>query len=432
MIRGTNGFVSRSRHFMNNTDFPKPQQQHPRRTLVLLMVLMAMAQLDRQILSITLEQIGTEFSLSDTQLGLLSGLVFALAFCLVGFPVAALVTRVSRRRIIAGSVLIWSGMTVLASTAQSFAVLLVARIGVGAGEAGSVAPAHSLISDLYPPERRTSAMSVFASGSNLGVLLAFLVGGVVGQIYGWRVAFLVAGVPGVILAIVLARSLPDLRPQKRPEADVFARTLGLIRQDSGLRFLLAAMAITGIVTFGGLSWTATFLIRSYGFSQLQTGLLMAGVVGIGGAAGTLFIGFLADRLGHRDQRWRLRLVALVIVFGKPLAFVFLLGPGGLIGMAAFVAGALFANAFWGPTFAYAHSRVPADCRPMITVILLFLFNLIGVGLGPTLVGILSDAWTTQSETGLGWGLAVAQALGVLGAWFYWRAAACAMSPQNET
>lgn len=396
---------------------------------MLLMVLMAMAQLDRQILAITLEQIGTEFSLSDTQLGLLSGLVFAAAFCLFGFPVAVLVTRVSRRRIIAGSVLIWSGMTLLASMAQSFAMLLAARIGVGAGEAGSVAPAHSLISDLYPPERRTSAMSVFAAGSNLGVLLAFLVGGVVGQIYGWRVAFLVAGLPGLVLAIVLARTLPDLRPQGRPEAAVLARTLGLIRQDAGLRFLLAAMAITGIVTFGGLSWTATFLIRSYGFSQLQTGLLMAGLVGVGGAFGTLFTGYLADRLGQRDARWRLRLVALVIAISKPLAFVFLLGPGGMIGVLAFASGALFANAFWGPTFAYAHSRVPPDCRPMITVILLFLFNLIGVGVGPTMVGILSDAWTTETETGLGWALAVAQGLGLLGAWLYWRTASVAASEQ---
>lgn len=400
------------------SDRPKPKA---RQTLLLLMALMAVAHLDRQILGITLDQIGSEFDLSDTQLGMLSGLIFALAFCLFGFPAAVLAARFSRRVVISGSAMIWSGMTILTAGAHSFSALVLARIGVGAGEAGSVAPAHSLISDLYPPERRASAMSIFATGTNIGVLLAFLIGGVVGQLYGWRAAFLAAGVPGLVLAALLAWKLHEPRKSASVPERIFGESLALMRADKGLHDITIAMALTGIVTFGTLSWGPTFVIRGYELSQAQTGLILALAVGIGGAIGTILSGLVADRLGARDRRWRLRFVSLAVLAGKPFTLYFLLWGEGSLGLAAMSVGALVGNVFWGPTFAYAHDRVPVHCRPMITAFLLFMFNLVGVGIGPTAIGALSDLFTSGPQ-GLGTALACSHVLGVMGAWLYWRAA----------
>lgn len=189
-------------------------QDNARRTLFLLWGVFAIAQLDRQIFSLSLDAISTEFGLSDWQLGLLSGFAFALVFVLVGFPVAALCARYNRRNIVSTSVFVWSSFIIAMAFAQSFVALFMARVGIGAGEAGAVAPAHSIISDLFPERKRASALSTFATGANFGILLAALIGGVIGQFYGWRVAFVVAGFPASLSQFCCIATAQSRRVQR--------------------------------------------------------------------------------------------------------------------------------------------------------------------------------------------------------------------------
>lgn len=393
------------------------------RTLLLLFCLMTVAQLDRQILSLQLDQIGQEFALSDTQLGMLSGVAFAVVFVLCGFPVARLAATGSRRRLIAGAAMVWSLFTVLTAGAQGFGHLLLARIGVAVGESGSVAPAHSVISDTYGEEQRTSAMAIFAAGANVGVMLAFLIGGIIGQLYGWRAAFVCAGLPGLVLAGVFWRYGPA-ESSERPVATtavLIRETWAVLRCHRGLWHALWGMALTGIVTFGALSWTPTFLLRSHDMTLAQVGIFLAGTAGIIGGAGTVLSGRLADRLGRSHPARRLSVVLWAILGAKPLIAIFLMTPERTVALAAMMGSASVAAAFWGPTFAYAHAQVPPHLRPMTTAIFLFLFNLVGLGLGPTLVGALSDGLAAQ---GVGRPLASAllamHLFGLWGAWHYWQ------------
>ena len=398
----------------------------PHYTLVVLMVIFAVNNLDRHILSITLNQIGAEFSLSDTQLGLLSGLMFAVVYVLFGFPVARLAAHGNRRNIIAVSVAIWSTLTIAMAGAQNFVQLALARLGVGIGEAGAVAPAHSMISDIYPEEKRTSAMATFVSGANIGVLLAFLVGGIGGQFLGWRWAFVIAGIPGLLLALVLWRTVVEPKREKAWPTDaenrsLFVDTLKTIWNDKGLFHAMVGISIVGIVTFGALAWNPTFIIRTHELTQAQTGIFLALTIGIGGGLGTWLSGKLADYWGKRNPGWRVGIVVAVILISKPFIMGFLLFDNRAMALASFVGSAVIASVFWGPTFAHLHSSVAPQMRPMATAIFLFCFNLVGVGIGPTLIGVLSDTiYAGAGIRSLAYALLTIQIAGLLAAWHYWQ------------
>ena len=394
--------------------------------LGVLTAIFAVNQLDRNILAVTLDQIGAEFALTDTQLGLLSGALFAIVYALFGFPVAGLAARGSRRTIISAATVVWSSLTIAMGFAQTFAQLALARLGVGIGEAGAVAPAHSMISDLYPPQKRTSAMATFAAGANIGVLLAFLVGGVVGQALGWRWAFVIAGLPGLVLALLLRFTVAephranDAAPVRRES--LFLLTWQTIRNDTGLFHALCGLAVTGVVTFGALAWTATFIIRAHGLSQAHTGLFLALGVGIFGGIGTWAGGAIADRLGADNPRWRLGVVIAAILIAKPFAIGFLLSPSTGAALACLMVSGSLAAVFWGPTYAFLHARVEPHMRPMATAIYLFVFNIAGVGIGPTIIGLASDTlFAGQGAWSLGYAILLVQLAGAWGAWHYWRA-----------
>ena len=396
-------------------------------TLTLLVAIFAVHQLDRNVLGILLDQIGGEFSLSDTQLGLLSGAVFIAVYVVFGFPIAKLAAKGNKRNIIAVSTAVWSSLTVAMAGAQSFTQLALARLGVGIGEAGAVVPAHSMISDLYPPERQTSAMATFVVGANIGVLLAFLIGGVAGQFLGWRWAFVIAGMPGLVLALLLWVTV------KEPVREVTARdddvsgsllvaTLKTIWSDTGLRHAMFGLSITGVVTFGALAWNAAFIMRAHELSQAQTGIFLALTIGILGGLGTWTSGIIADRLGARNPRWRLGVVVCAILLAKPLVAGFLLLDDTRLALICLAVAVIFAAVYWGPTFAFLHGRVPVQMRPMATAIFMFAFNAIGVGLGPLLVGLASDTlYVGFGARSIGYGLLTVQFAGVWGAWHYWQA-----------
>ena len=198
-------------------------------TLAMLVIIYASSHVDRQIMSILAESIKLELDLSDTQLGFLIGLSFALFYATLGIPIAMLADRYSRRNIIGISVIVWSGMTALCGLAGNYLQLALARIGVGIGEAGSSPPSHSMISDLYPPEKRATAMGIYAAGINIGILLGFLVGGWIDEWYGWRVAFFVVGLPGVILGVLMFLTVkePARSQPPKPLTAIFSARCGI-------------------------------------------------------------------------------------------------------------------------------------------------------------------------------------------------------------
>lgn len=396
-------------------------------TLVILAAIFAVHQLDRNILGILLDQIGSEFALSDTQLGLLSGAVFIAIYVVFGFPVAKLASRGNKRNIIAVSAAVWSTLTIAMAGAQNFTQLALARLGVGIGEAGAVVPAHSMISDLYPPERRTSAMSTFVVGANIGVLLAFLIGGIAGQYLGWRWAFVIAGIPGLALALLMWLTVEEpVREVATGDDDVsgslFVATLKCIWKDRGLRHAMLGLSITGVVTFGALAWNAVFIMRAHELSQVQTGVFLALAIGILGGLGTWTSGVIADRLGARNPRWRLGVVVCAILLAKPPVMGFLMFGDTRLALVCLALAVILAAVYWGPTFAFLHGRVSVRMRPMATAIFMFAFNAIGVGLGPLLVGLASDMLFAGFGTrSIGYGLVLVQFAGIWGAWHYWQA-----------
>lgn len=397
----------------------------PAVTLGLLTAVFAVSHLDRQIVSISLNAIGQEFTLNDTQLGLLSGLLFAVFFVVFSLPAAHYAAYRNRRPLISIAVALWSGLTMAAAGAQSFIHLAFTRIGVAIGEAGAVAPAHAMICDLYPEKRRISALATFVSGANIGLLLAFAIGGLIGQFWGWRWAFLVAGIPGLFLALALWRFADE---PNRPAPDnplgggaLLRQTLGRIWRDRSLLHALLGLSLTGIITHGALAWNPAFIIRVHELNVAQTGLLMAMFIGVGGAIGTIIGGRLADRLGARDARWRMGIVMLSILIAKPFALVFLLSENTTLALAAFAFSASLGGIFWAPTFAHAYQRLPSPMRPMATAIFLFAFNIIGLGIGPTIAGLLSDMMAASAgPRSLGYALAIVQVAGLWALWHYWQ------------
>jgi len=398
----------------------------PRRfVLVLLIAMLAVNQMDRTILAILLDDIGTEFSLSDTQLGLLSGGIFIIVYAGFGFPIAKLSARFNRRNIIAISMGVASALTLTVAAAQTFWQLMLARFGVGIGEGGAVVPAHSMISDMFPPDKRTSAMASFVTGANLGVLLAFLVGGIAGELLGWRWAFIIAGVPGLLLAIVMMRTVKE--PARETSDDMarehlLRRTFATIWADRGLRHALIGVSLASVLTHAGLAWNATYIIRAHGLSLAQTGIYLALSAGILGGLITWQSGQLADRYGASNPRFRIGMVVVALVLGKPFAAAFALVDSTLVALVCLLVPIALAAVFWGPTFAFVHGRVTPVMRPMATAIFMFAFSVVGVGVGPTLIGLLSDAFaSTAGDRSLGWAIVIIQTIGLWGAWHYWLA-----------
>ena len=288
--------------------------------LFLLMMAYTANYVDRQILAILMQPIKLELGLSDTQLGFLSGLTFAIFYATLGVPIAMWADRSNRRNIVALALTIFSGMTVVCGFVTSFAQLALARIGVGVGEAGSSPPSHSMIADMFPPEKRASAMGVYSLGINLGILIGFLVGGWVSQWYGWRVAFFLVGAPGLIIALLVRFTLKEpsrgaadgLTEQGGMPAPAVGAVFRLLWSQKSFRHLSFATALAALGGYAGVNWLPAFLARSFQMSGGEIGTWLALIIGISGGAGTFLTGYLADRFGKRDVRWNLWVVAIIL------------------------------------------------------------------------------------------------------------------------
>jgi MFS family permease len=360
--------------------------------LALLVVVYIFNFIDRQILSIVAPLIQKEFAFNDAWLGMLTGPVFALFYTFVGIPIARWADVGVRRSIIALALLIWSGMTALTGFAQSFLHLALARIGVGVGEAGCSPPAHSLISDLFPLERRGTALAIYSLGIPIGGAIGTALGGWLGQTYGWRTAFLALGIPGVLLALIVRFTLREpprtqAAPARRESIpDVFRFMLGL----PSFRFLCAGASLHAFYGYGAAGFIPVFLIRVHGMTVAEVGAWLGAIALITGTLGTFLGGAIGDRLSGKDARWYMRVPAIASLIGVPFTFLFYLWPDARTAILLSVPAAVLGPFYLGPTFAMTQSLAKPHMRAVASSVLLFIINLIGLGAGPVFVGVLSD------------------------------------------
>lgn len=373
-----------------------------RRMLLILLIVFAVSYMDRQLLAILIDPIKSELGISDSSAGFLYGFTFAVFYSLLGIPVARLADRSNRSRIVLVSLVLFSAMTAVSAGAVTYWQLLLARIGVGVGEAGTSPPSHSIIADLYPLERRSTAMAIFALGPHVGVLLGFLIAGFLGQWLGWRAVFLFAGVIGLVVALVAARVIEEPRRMGAQSATQPPSSIDALRtllRSHALRQLLIGGSVVNMAVAALVAWLPALMMRSYGLSLSATGVLLALVLGVLGGCGTLFGGWLADRHGARDPSWRVRCIVVVLLVCAACWTVAITAGNAGIALAALAAAGSLIAFHVGPSFAMVQSLAPPHIRAFAAAALLFAANLIGLGVGPLAVGLISDAWHSQYGTG---------------------------------
>lgn len=373
----------------------------PHLALFLLTIVYAFNFIDRQILVILQEPIKQDMGLSDTQLGLLSGFSFALVYVLAGIPIAYLADRGNRRTIIAIALTVWSGMTAISGLAQNYTHLLLARIGVGLGEAGGSPPSHSMISDYYAPEHRGKAMSFYSTGIYIGILFGFALGGILADELGWRMAFFVVGIPGVLFAGVLMLLLKepvrgnwDVGADKNAKAS-FKETLSFLMTRKSFWFAALGTAMMSYKSYGNGNFMPSFLYRLHDMSLSEIGFTLALVSGVAGAVGTFMGGVLADKLGAKDKRWYLWTPMSGAIIALPLGIYVLLTLNTQSLVIALIFSTITSTLYLGPCIAISHALVPPHMRAMTSAVLFFILNMIGLGLGPLITGLLSDWFTAQ-------------------------------------
>ncbi|MGI9440613.1 MAG: spinster family MFS transporter [Parvibaculales bacterium] len=365
-------------------------------TLFVLVLIYASSHVDRQIVSILAESIKRDLLLSDSQLGVLIGLSFAVFYATLGIPIAILADRYSRRNIIAAAVIVWSAMTALCGLAANYTQLVLARIGVGIGEAGSSPPSHSMIADLFPLESRGVAMGIYSAGINIGIFIGFLVGGWISEWYGWRMAFFIVGIPGVFLGLLLLFTVKE-PPRTQPPRRFTGNFLGEVRDTfmimmriPSLRHIVIGCTLVVFVGYGSIAWNAPYFIRIHGLSDGEAGTLLALIGGIIGGIGTFTGGWLADLLARRDKRFYVWLTAGVKIMLAPFVVLFYLSTDTVFASYLLVILSFFGGFYLSVSFAMTQSLLPTTRRALGAAILLFCINILGLGAGPFLVGVLSD------------------------------------------
>ena len=396
---------------------------------------------DRQILNTVIEPIKKEFELHDWQLGLLSGLAFAVLYTTLGIPIARMADSKSRVNIVTMSLVTWSAFTAVTGLAGNFWHLLLARVGVGVGEAGCSPPAYSLITDYFEPKKRAAALSVYSMGVYGGSGLGFLVGSTVAQEYGWRAAFYVVGLPGIALAAIVKLTLREpprgfsegthkIIVQPPPFLDVMTR----LWSKRSFRHLSFAAGLHAFVSYGVSSFYSSFLIRTHGMTVKEAGQMLAIVAVVGGFLGTYFGGWISDRYYARkpDARYYLWVPAVSLVLCVPVGLAAYTLENRWLMLASLIPYVALAAAYLAPSIATTHRLVGLRERALAAAVLLFVLNLIGLGLGPVFTGALSDVMkssfmddgigeTAASALGMQWAIRITVIVNLWSALHYWLA-----------
>jgi MFS family permease len=414
------------------------QRSYKNYLLILLMVILVFNYVDRLALGIVLQDIKAEFNLSDTQLGLLSGIAFAVFYAVMGIPIARWADRGNRVTIITVTTALWSAMVALCGAAGSFVQLLLIRVGVGVGEAGCIPPAHSLIADYFTRAERAWAVSVYMLGNSLCVTVGYFAAGWLNQLYGWRVTFVVLGLPGLLLAALARFTLIEPRLLKTISADAVTTPLeSSLPQLTNPSFkdvcvalwanttfvhLLISFSISYFFGYGLLQWMPAFFIRSHGLGTGELGTWFAVLLGLGGAIGTYLGGAWARRYAARNERLQLLVSAWSFVLFALLNIYAFLTPEYHKALAALAVAYIGGSVSLGPVLATIQTLIAPRMRAL-SIALVYLFaNLIGMGLGPVAAGALSDGLRPWfAEESLRYALVILCPGYVWGAWHLWRA-----------
>ncbi len=379
-----------------------PTRRYANTVLAMLLLVYTFNFLDRQILGILVQPIKADLGLTDTQLGALGGIAFAMLYATMGVPLALVADRTSRSWVITISLTVWSGFTALCGLATGFWSLFLARLGVGVGEAGGVAPSYAMIADYFPPERRARALAIYSLGIPIGLASGALLGGYIAASVDWRMAFIVVGLAGIVIAPIFrlvvrepARGGADPQGPAKVEHVPIAAVFRILASKPSFWLMAFAAAFSSMCGYGLAFWTPSLLIRSFGFDLLGASQYFGSLLLVGGTMGVFAGGWLADKFGTRDRGNYARLPAIAWLITLPLfaagfwssspwvAWALLIIPNGL-------------NILWlGPVTTAVQNLVPPQMRASASACFLFINNLIGLGLGSLVMGAMSDAMTQR-------------------------------------
>ena len=361
--------------------------------LTLLTVVSFFNYLDRTVIAVLIEPIKREFSLTDTQMGLIAGFAFALLYATLGLPLARIADRRSRVTLVSICLALWSAMTALTGLVRNFAELFIARMAVGVGEAGCVPAAHSLIGDLYPRQRRAFAISVFQAGGTLGQSLGLALAAVAAQLWGWRAALVIVGLLGIPLALLIfftVRDPPRGADHAEAAAEPMSATLKALLARAPLVHVVLGISIAAFGSYGMIQWMGAFFIRSHGLSLAEIGLYSGATGALGGVLGTVFGGYALTRLGPRDARWELWWPMIVFALFPLLMLPSFLVPDLKLVLGFQLIGFFVGASGGGVAMSAMQTYVEPHRRATAIAIVLLTSSLLGLGLGPVAVGAISD------------------------------------------
>ena len=393
--------------------------------LVILTLIYTLHAVDRSVTAIVAEPIKKEFGLSDGDIGVLTGLAFGLTYAIAGLPIGYFIDRVDRRRLLSVLVAVWSGCTALCGVVQSYPALVIARLSVGVAEAGGAPTALSMIGDLFPPRRRSTAIGVFWASTALGTALSFILGSRIAVDHGWRAAFLVAGLPGLLIAATLFFTVAEPRSAVagRQTAPPLRETLRYVLRRPFFIHVFLGMTLNSMMLSGVLVWQASFLIRVHHLSLERAGLVAGVAAGVFGGLGSLLGGPLGDRVFKRGGLTALPLAAAcTTLVSLATGLVFLLSNSLIVALAGLIGFEMIVRGYTAPGYSAILGSIQPRMRGISVSALQIATNLVGYGLGPLLAGLVSDH--IGGAQGIRWGLA---ALMLTGAWgcvhymFAWRA-----------
>jgi MFS family permease len=401
--------------------------------LTILTVILAFNYLDRLALGLMFQDIKIDLQLSDTQLGFLGGIAFALFYAVMGIPIARWADRSNRVAIISLTAAIWSIAVALCGLANSFVQLLFIRIAVAIGEAGCTPPGFSLIASYFSRSERARAAAIYGLGGPISCLFGYFLAGWLNELYGWRMTFVLLGIPGIALALLawvtlkdpwrqqqaIARQQSERAPRQISMKDVCVTLWSIVT----FRSLLLCLSVMAFFTYGIFQWQPAFIMRTYGLTSGETGTWFAVTYGVGGIVGSWLGGDLASRYAARKERLQLQALTVTLLLAGVLSLGVYLAPTHQVAFVLMGLYALMLTTINGPLFAMIQSLVPEQTRAVSFAWVYLFMNLIGMGLGPLAAGALSDAFRpVVAEESLRYALIAMTPGFVFVAWYAWRAA----------
>jgi len=410
--------VAVCRDFMRPKEMPDQQaERHSRAYLTFVIVALFLVNfvnyMDRMVLSVVIEPIKGELGLSDTQIGLFTGLAFAIFYGSAGLFIAWLADRFNRKLILTVSMLAWSVMTAITGAAQNFWQLFIARIGVGVGESGAIPTSHSIIGDYFTTEQRSAILAIFTSGATLGLMAGLTLGGYVAENYGWRWSFVAAAVVGLPVILVVGLWLKE---PVRGQADglvaepvpPFLSVVKTLFRIPSYRHLVVMSALSNLAMFGVIQWMPAYLIRQFDMGVAEVGFFFGTALGLGAAGGAIFGGVVANRLVKRNFMWLVWLPMISAITIFPLYEFAIFAPNETIALLLIMVVNIVGGVSFGPLLTATQTVVAPNMRASASAFVGFVASVIGVGGGPFIVGILSDHFAPQvgSATALQWSLGI--------------------------